>query len=69
MEKGKWSEIITENPYCRRPPCGADNHSRAWHSFPVCGDAQNGKEAIEKVIETKPDIVLLDINEWCAGCV
>ena|SRR5438309_9289284 len=33
-----------------------------WHSFQVCGDAQNGKEVIEKVIETKPDIVLLDIN-------
>jgi DNA-binding NarL/FixJ family response regulator len=33
-----------------------------WHSFQGCGDAQNGKEAIEKVIELKPDIVLLDIN-------
>jgi len=32
------------------------------HSFQVCGDAQNGKEAIEKVMELKPDIVLLDIN-------
>jgi DNA-binding NarL/FixJ family response regulator len=34
----------------------------AWHSFQVCGDAQNGKEAIEKVIEFKPEIVLMDIN-------
>ena len=33
-----------------------------WHSFQVCGDAQNGKEAIEKVIELKPEIVLMDIN-------
>ena len=33
-----------------------------WHAFQVCGDAQNGKEAIEKVVELKPDIVLLDIN-------
>ena len=33
-----------------------------WHSFQVCGDAQNGKEAVEKVIELKPDIVLMDIN-------
>jgi YesN/AraC family two-component response regulator len=33
-----------------------------WHSFQVCGDAQNGKEAIEKVIELKPDVVLLGIN-------
>jgi YesN/AraC family two-component response regulator len=33
-----------------------------WHSFQVCGEAQNGKEAIERVIELKPDIILLDIN-------
>lgn len=33
-----------------------------WHSFQVCGDAQNGKEAIEKVAELKPEIVLMDIN-------
>jgi DNA-binding NarL/FixJ family response regulator len=33
-----------------------------WHSFEVCGDAKNGKEAIEKVIELKPDVVLLDLN-------
>jgi DNA-binding NarL/FixJ family response regulator len=33
-----------------------------WHSFEVCGDAKDGKEAIEKVIELKPDIVILDIN-------
>jgi YesN/AraC family two-component response regulator len=33
-----------------------------WHSFQVCGDAQDGKEAIEKVIELKPEIVLMDIN-------
>ncbi len=33
-----------------------------WHSFEVCGDAQNGKEALEKVVELKPDMVLLDIN-------
>src|SRR5580704_13204372 len=33
-----------------------------WHSFQVCGDAQNGKEAIEKVVELKPEIVLMDIN-------
>ena len=33
-----------------------------WHSFQVCGEAQNGKDAIEKIVELKPDIVLLDIN-------
>lgn len=33
-----------------------------WHGFQLCGDASNGKEAIERVIEQKPDIVVLDIN-------
>ena len=33
-----------------------------WHSFQVCGEAKDGHEAIEKVIELRPDLVLLDIN-------
>ena len=33
-----------------------------WHSFQICGEAKNGKEAIEKVIELKPDVIVLDIN-------
>lgn len=33
-----------------------------WHSFQVCGEAKDGQEAIEKVIELRPELVLLDIN-------
>jgi DNA-binding NarL/FixJ family response regulator len=33
-----------------------------WHGFQVCGEARDGKEAIEQVIKVKPDIILLDIN-------
>lgn len=33
-----------------------------WHSFRVCGEAADGKEAVQKVRELKPEIVLLDIN-------
>ena len=33
-----------------------------WHRFNVCGEAQDGQEAIDKVIELKPDVVLLDVN-------
>lgn len=33
-----------------------------WHEFEVCGEAASGKEALEKVKELKPGIVLLDIN-------
>ena len=32
------------------------------NSFQVCGEAQDGAEALEKVGELRPDIVLLDIN-------
>jgi len=32
------------------------------HSFEICGEASNGKEAVEKVSELNPDIVILDIN-------
>jgi DNA-binding NarL/FixJ family response regulator len=33
-----------------------------WHSFQICGEARCGKEAVAKVRELQPDIVLLDIN-------
>jgi len=33
-----------------------------WHGFHVWGEAKDRKEAIKKIIELKPDIVLLDVN-------
>src|SRR5713101_312223 len=33
-----------------------------WHSLPVCGEAENGKQAVEKVKELGPEVVLLDIE-------
>jgi len=32
-----------------------------WHSFEVCGEAQDGDVAVEKTVQFKPDIVVLDI--------
>jgi two-component system response regulator NreC len=32
------------------------------HPFRICGEARNGKEAIEKVVELKPDIILSDVS-------
>ena len=32
------------------------------HSFEICGEASDGKEAVDKVGELNPDIVILDIN-------
>lgn len=33
-----------------------------WHEMHVCGEAKDGKEAVEKVKALSPDVVLLDIN-------
>jgi DNA-binding NarL/FixJ family response regulator len=30
--------------------------------FEICGEAENGKEAVEKAQELKPDLVLLDLS-------
>jgi DNA-binding NarL/FixJ family response regulator len=32
------------------------------HAIEICGEAKDGKEAIDKVKQLKPDLVLLDIN-------
>ena len=32
------------------------------HSFQVCGEAGDGREAIEKTAELRPDIILMDIG-------
>ena len=32
------------------------------HRLPVCGEAENGKDAIDKVRELRPEVVLLDIE-------
>jgi DNA-binding NarL/FixJ family response regulator len=31
-------------------------------TFDICGEATNGREAVEKVLKFKPDLVLLDIS-------
>jgi two-component system nitrate/nitrite response regulator NarL len=34
----------------------------SWDSLEICGEAENGKQALEKVRELKPDLVILDIS-------
>lgn len=34
----------------------------SWHQFEVCGEAASGEEAIQKVKELWPELVILDIN-------
>jgi DNA-binding NarL/FixJ family response regulator len=31
-------------------------------SFEICGEAENGMEAVEKVLELVPDLVILDLS-------
>jgi DNA-binding NarL/FixJ family response regulator len=35
---------------------------RSHPEFEVCGEASNGREALEKASEVKPDLVILDIT-------
>jgi len=35
---------------------------REMRGCEVCGDAVNGKEAVEQVIQLKPDLVLMDVS-------
>ena len=35
------------------------SHKRGWH---VCGEATTGMEAVEKVCELSPDVVILDLS-------
>src|SRR5580693_7317387 len=32
------------------------------HPWEVCGEAENGKEAVEKVLAMKPELVVLDLS-------
>jgi DNA-binding NarL/FixJ family response regulator len=50
--------IVDDHPAARKTI-----HSLlVWHAMDVCGEAENGQQAIEKVKQLKPDLVLLDIN-------
>jgi DNA-binding NarL/FixJ family response regulator len=39
--------------------CAVLSTKSSWN---VCGEAINGREAVNKVIELKPDLVILDIS-------
>jgi len=51
--------IVDDNALLRRMLRTCLEQDPQWK---VCGEAENGKQAVEKVKELKPDIVLLDLQ-------
>jgi two-component system, chemotaxis family, chemotaxis protein CheY len=51
--------IVDDNVYIRRVVCQV---FRREVDFEVCGEAENGKQAIEKAQELHPDLVVLDLS-------
>jgi DNA-binding NarL/FixJ family response regulator len=51
--------IVDDNPLIRVALRSSLEDQGEWQ---VCGEAENGKEAIDKVSELNPDIVILDLQ-------
>ena len=50
--------IVDDNAYVRQALCGQFERES---EFEVCGEAENGKEAIAKARELHPDLIVLDL--------
>jgi DNA-binding NarL/FixJ family response regulator len=51
--------IVDDNGVIRRVLCEAFKKET---DFEVCGEAENGKTAIEKAQELRPDLIVLDLS-------
>jgi YesN/AraC family two-component response regulator len=51
--------IADDNLFIRQGLCELFDQEA---DFVVCGDAENGKEAIEKAQDLHPDLILLDLS-------
>ena len=51
--------IVDDSPFVRRALCGQFERES---EFEVCGEAENGKEAIAKARELHPDLIVLDLS-------
>jgi DNA-binding NarL/FixJ family response regulator len=51
--------IVDDNALIRQTLCEI---FRRESDFQVCGEAENGKEAIEKAWELHPDLIVLDLS-------
>lgn len=51
--------IADDSPYIREALCHVFEREE---DFDVCGEAENGREAVEKAQELHPDLILLDLS-------
>jgi DNA-binding NarL/FixJ family response regulator len=51
--------VVDDNAAIRRVLCEL---FQSQAGFDVCGEAENGKEAIDKVQELNPDLIVLDLS-------
>jgi|ERR1700730_11043117 len=51
--------IVDDNAYIRQALCQVFKYEA---DFEVCGEATNGKEAIDKALELHPDLIVLDLS-------
>jgi DNA-binding NarL/FixJ family response regulator len=51
--------IVDDNAYIRRELCELFKREE---DFEICGEAENGKEAIAKALEMHPDLIVLDLS-------
>ena len=51
--------IVDDNAFIRHALCELFKREA---DFEVCGEAENGKEAIEKAQELRPDLIVLDLS-------
>jgi DNA-binding NarL/FixJ family response regulator len=51
--------IVDDNAYIRRALCELFTREA---EFEVCGEAANGRQALSKVLELHPDLIVMDLS-------
>ncbi len=51
--------IVDDNAYIRMSLC---EQFKREADFEICGEAENGKEAIARALELHPDLIVLDLS-------
>ena len=59
MERAKTVLVVDDNPAVRTAIC---NLFTSETDFNICGQAENGRDAIEKAYQLRPDLIILDLS-------